>query len=225
MIKIRKPRINTIIIISMIIFVCIIGFYFTSRVIKTIFFEENTAKSSFDEIFVDENDSIVLESLDLTEVQSEILIYISEWKEVCGLSYINVYLDSNLEISTVVFVYQLDDIDNYIGSLEVKCVNEDENWEIVRAESVYYYDEGKSPNNSKIQLKDSLLIQKIQAVVEFIVSKENPRVDLYLIKISGNSIRIDAHNMENKESQNNWREDCLVYQKGSDVFVELESDN
>ena len=101
MIKIRKPRIDTIIIISMIIFVCIIGFYFTSRVIKTIFFEENTAKSSFDEIFVDENDSIVLESLDLTEVQSEILIYISEWKEVCGLSYINVYLDSNLEISTV----------------------------------------------------------------------------------------------------------------------------
>ena len=67
MIKIRKPRIDTIIIISMIIFVCIIGFYFTSRVIKTIFFEENTAKSSFDEIFVDENDSIVLESLDLTE--------------------------------------------------------------------------------------------------------------------------------------------------------------
>ena len=66
---------------------------------------------------------------------------------------------------------------------------------------------------------------KIQAVVEFIVSKENPRVDLYLIKINGNSIRIDAHNMENKESQNNWREDCLIYQKGSDVFVELESDN
>ena len=121
MIKIRKPRIDTIIIISMIIFVCIIGFYFTSRVIKTIFFEENTAKSSFDEIFVDENDSIVLESLGLTEVQSEILIYISEWKEVCGLSYINVYLDSNLEISTVVFVYQLDDIDNYIGSLVVLC--------------------------------------------------------------------------------------------------------
>ena len=116
-------------------------------------------------------------------------------------------------------------IDNYIGSLEVKCANEDENWEIVRAESVYYYDEDKSLNNSKIQLKDSLLTQKIQAVVEFIVSKENPRVDLYLIKINGNSIRIDAHNMENKESQNNWREDCLIYQKGSDVFVELESDN
>lgn len=50
-------------------------------------------------------------------------------------------------------------------------------------------------------------------------------MDLYLIKINGNSIRIDAHNMENKESQNNWREDCLIYQKGSDVFVELESDN
>ena len=95
----------------------------------------------------------------------------------------------------------------------------------MRAESVYYYDEDKSLNNSKIQLKDSLLTQKIQAVVEFIVSKENPRVDLYLIKINGNSIRIDAHNMENKESQNNWREDCLIYQKGSDVFVELESDN
>lgn len=225
MIKIRKLRINTIIIICMIIFICIIGFYFTSKVIKIIFFEENTANSSFDEIFVDDNSSIVLESLDLTEIQSEILIYLSEWKEVCGLSYINVYLDSNLEISTVVFVYQLDDIDNYIGRLEVKCTDKGGNWEIVRAESVYYYDEIKPTNSNKIQLEDSLLIQKIQAVVEFIVSKESPRMDLYLIQINNNSIHINAHNIENEESQNNWREDCLVYQKGSDVFIELKSDN
>ena len=207
--KKRKSRLGTIILICMIIFICIISFYFTGKILKTVFREENTAKSLFDEIFVDENSSIVLESLDLTEIQSEILIYISEWKEVCGLSYINVYLDSNLEISTVVFVYQLDDIDNYTGGLEVKCTDEGGNWEIVRAESVYYYDEGKSTNSSKIQLEDGLLIQKIQAVVEFIVSKENPRMDLYLIKINGNSIHIDAHNMENEELQNNWREDFL----------------
>lgn len=130
------------------------------------------------------------------------------------------YLDNNLELNTVVFVYQLDDIDNYIGRLEVKCTNEDKNWKIVRAETMYYYDEDKSQKSSERQLEDSLLMQKIQAVVNFIELKEESRLDLYLISINGDSIHIDAHNVENKYTQNNWQENCMIYQNENGVFVE-----
>ncbi len=223
MLQIKKSKRKTIIIGCIIIVICMIGFYFAGRVIKSIFFEEDTAKSSYDEVFVDENDSIALDSSDFTDLQSEILVDISKWKEVSSLSYINVYLDRDLKISSVVFVYQLEDVDNYRGRLEIKCANEDENWKIVRAESVYAYDESEHLANSNMQLKDSLLSKKIQAVVEYIDSKEKPKMDLYLIQINDNSIHIDAHNQENEESQNNWREDCSVYQEGNDVFIE--SDN
>lgn len=207
-------------IIIIIIFICITSFYFGCRFIKFTFWEENTAESLYDENFVLEDNSIELQGSDLTEIQSEILRCVSEWKEVCDLSYINVYLDSNLDLNTVVFVYQLDDIENYIGRLEVKCTNENNSWKIVRAESIYFYDEDKAPNSSENQLEDNLLTQKIQAVVEFIKSKEDPRLDLYLISINGDNIHIDAHNTENENTQNNWQENCIIYQEEGEMFIE-----
>lgn len=78
----RKFTKNKIILISIIIFICIICFCFFGKIIKSIFWEENTAKSPYDEKIVAEDNSIVLKSKDLSEIQSEILIYISEWKEV-----------------------------------------------------------------------------------------------------------------------------------------------
>lgn len=220
--KIRKCKKNTVLLIFIMIFICVISLYFIGKII---FWEENTSKSPYDEIFVDENNSIALKSLNLSKLQSEILIYISEWKEVYDLLYINLYLNSDLEISTVVFVYQLNDIDNYIGRLEVKCIDEGENWEIMKAQSLYYYDEDKAQNEREVQLEDSFLIEKIQAVVEYIASKEKPRMDIYLIKIKDNNIDIDAHNLENEESQNNWREECLVYQNEDNVFIKSKTDH
>lgn len=74
-------------IIIIIIFICIISFYFGCRFIKFTFWEENTAESLYDEKFVLEDNSIELQGSDLTEIQSEILRCVSEWKEVCGLLF------------------------------------------------------------------------------------------------------------------------------------------
>ena len=201
--------------------ICIISIYFGAKFFILLFSEEYTAKSSFDEKFVDKDNSIVLKSSDLTEIQSEILYYAShEWKEPFELSYIDLYLDRNLKLSAVLFVYQLNDISNYVGRLEVKCNNDGNTWKIVRAETIYYYDEDQLQNSSEKQLKDDFLMQKIQAVTKFVESKEAPRVDLYLVNLNGNNIHIDAHNVGNENTQNNWRENCMIYQNESGVFIE-----
>jgi hypothetical protein len=61
-------------------------------------------------------------------------------------------------------------------------------------------------------------MQKVQAVVNFIELKEEFRLDLYLISINGDSIHIDAHNVENKNTQNNWQENCMIYQNENGSF-------
>lgn len=220
--KEKNFTIKEIILISLIIFICMISLYFGWKIIKFLFWEEDTNKSPLDESFVIADAGIVLKSTDLSKIQSEILTYISEWVKVCDLLYVNAYLDSDLELRSVVFVYRLDVIDNYIGRLEVKCTNEneDENWEIVRAESIYYYDENQLQNGNENGLVDSLLSQKIQAVVDYIELRGEQRVNLYLLSINGNNVHINAHNMENEDTKNNWQEYCIIYQNENGLYIE-----
>lgn len=220
--KEKNFTIKEIIMISLIIFICMICLYFGWKIIKFLFWEEDTNKSPFDESFVIADAGIVLKSTDLSKMQSEILTYISELVKVCDLLYVNAYLDSDLELRSVEFVYRLDAIDNYIGRLEVKCTNEneDENWEIVRVESIYYYDENQLQNGNENGLVDSLLSQKIQAVVDYIELRGEQRVNLYLLSINGNNVHINAHNMENEDTKNNWQEYCIIYQNENGLYIE-----
>ena len=177
--------------------------------------EESEKYSAFDEVFINQDSSIALSSSDLAEIQSEVLNYISEWKDVDALSYVNVYLDTNLNLSSIVFVYQLNDVNDYTGRLEVKCGTDGRNWELLRAESIYHYVENKDTSSDGTTMEDLFLESKILEIVKFIESSEEPRVDLYLIKINGDDIHIDAHNIEDNNTDSNWRKSLKLIHASS----------
>lgn len=201
--------------------VCILCIYFAARFAIYLFTDEGRAESPYDETFVTVDNCKELNSMDVTGIQTEILNYISnEWKEITELLYINVYLHRDLQLGTVVFVYELDDVNNYSGRLEVWCNKKDGKWKIMRAESIYYYDEEKHQDGSKTRFKDDLLMQKIQAITEFIELKDKPEVDLYRGRISGNSIYINAYNETEENIENHWTEDCRIYWKEGKFILE-----
>lgn len=202
---------------GIIILICIICICLLAKFVIYLFTDEGRAESPYDETFVTENNCIELNSMDVTGIQTEILNYVSnEWKEITELLYINVYLHRDLQLGTVVFVYELDDVHNYSGRLKVWCNKKEGKWKIMRAESMYYYDEEKHQDDSQKQLKDDLLMQKIQATVEFIELKDEPEMDLYRVDISGDNVHIDAHN---KSNENYWREYCRIYQKEGKLIL------
>lgn len=218
--KQKKRSTVGMILFGLLIVICVIGIYFGYRGIRFLLWEEDTNRSSLDERYVSEDNSIMLEAADIAMIQPEVLAYISEWEKIRGLSYVNVYLGSDLEVSSLVFVYGLEPADEYIGRLEVKCdAAEDGNWEIARAESYYNYDDEQSQGNHENEWEDGFLAQKIQAITDYIAYRREQRVDLYLISINGSSVHIDAHNVENESTQNNWREDCTLYQDGNDYLL------
>lgn len=206
--------------ICIIILISIISIYVginMHKFLKFLFWEETTPPniSSYDETFI--HDSIVLKSSDLTEMQSEVLSHVlNEWKEVSELSSVYFYLNKELKLIGIVFVYQLRDVNDYDGRLEVQCDIEGKDWKITRAESMYYYDPDEFQNSGGEPLEDALLTHKIQAIAEFIEAKEAPRLELYNVHIYDDNVHIDAHNGENnKDIQNNWHEDCIMNQNGS----------
>ena len=218
--KQKKRSTVGMILFGLLIVICVIGIYFGYRGIRFLLWEEDTNRSSLDERYVSEDNSIMLEAADIAMIQPEILTYVLGWEKIRGLSYINVYLDSDLEVSSLVFVYGLEPADENIGRLEVECdAAEDGNWEIVRTESYYNYDKEQSQGNNENELEDGFLAQKIQAITDYIAYRGEQRVDLYLISINGSSVHIDAHNVENESTQNNWREDCTLYQDGNDYLL------
>lgn len=218
--KQKKRSTVGMVLFGLLIVICVIGIYFGYRGIRFLLWEEDTNKSPLDERYVSEDNSIMLASADIAMIQPEILTYALGWEKIRGLSYINVYLDSDLEVSSLVFVYGLEPADEYIGRLEVECdAAEDGNWEIARAESYYNYDKEQSQGNNENELEDGFLAQKIQAITDYIAYRGGQRVDLYLISINGSSVHIDAHNVENESTQNNWREDCTLYQDGNNYLL------
>ena len=210
-------------LISVLVLLFFAGIGFLIMAFDFISNEESEKYSAFDEVFINQDSSIALSSSDLAEIQSEVLNYISGWKDVDALLYVNVYLDTDLNLSSIVFAYQLNDVNDYTGRLEVKCDTDGRNWKMLRAESIYHYVENSDKSGDGSILKDMFLEQKILEVVKFIESREEPRVDLYLIKINGDNIHIDAHNVEDNNMDNNWREDCLVHFDEDSIHIETKN--
>lgn len=187
--------------------------------------EEDTAKSKYDERYVAYEDKVKLNSQDFDKLQDEIIDFIkSNNKTTDKLKYINVYLDNELELSRIIFGYELRDIEKFVGIFETQCENENGYWFITRAESTYYYGEDYIEDSTYSYLKEENLEEKINEICAYIESKDKEKVDVYLIQIDGENINIDAHNVGDDNSENNWREDYIISNKMS-YKVDKQDDN
>lgn len=206
---------------GIIILICIICICLLAKFVIYLFTDERRYESPYDETFVTVDNCKELNSMEVSGIQDEVLNYVSnECKDISGLSHISVYLDRNLQLVRITFNYELNDVENYEGRLKVNCEKKDEKWKITSAESMYYYDEEKHQDDSQKRLRDDLLMQKIQAITEFIELKDKPEVDLYRVRISGNSIYINAYNETEENIENHWTEDCRIYQKEGKFILE-----
>ncbi len=203
-----------------IFFFVIVAIFCSYKIFKVFFWEPTTPRSEHDENYVVRSESIILQSTDPNDIQAEVLTYVlNEWKKVDSLYFIAVYLDCDLQLNRIVFKYQLDDVEDHEGRLEVECNNEGQYWEISRAESIYHYEQSPSYNNDYRQVEDTLLSQKIESIVRYIEAKEMPRVDLYRINIDDKNVHINAYNVEDDNSENNWKENCIFDEETLEIYL------
>ena len=182
------------------------------------FWEPDTSGSKYDETFVYMNQNVMLNTLDWKEIQSEVLRRTShEWKKVDSLDHITIYLDSELQLTRIVFTYQLNDIDEYAGELVVICDRSEEHWKILSVDSYYYYGLTSVDNQAT---EDKLFTEKVDAIIRYIKQKDNPSRDIYQIQLFGEDAYIDAYNVQKGDTQNNWSQSCALSENEEEFLYE-----
>lgn len=160
----------------------------------------------------------MLNTLDWKEIQSEVLRRTShERKKVDSLDHITIYLDSELQLTRIVFTYQLNDIDEYAGELVVICDRSEEHWKILSVDSYYYYGLTSVDNQAT---EDKLFTEKVDAIIRYIKQKDNPSRYIYQIQLYGKDAYIDAYNVEKGDTQNNWSQGCVLSENGEEFLYE-----
>ena len=182
----KMKKIITVVSILLAMIFLILGSIYC---IKYFFWEPSVPYSSkYDEQYVTSSeDGVYLISQDILQLQNEILEYARQYKSIDSLSSMKVVLNSDYEITGFDMDFNLDDVDNYWGIMQVCCTKEASQWMVYKADS-YYYEKEEFSNTKCLELCDDSLVNKTDAVTEFIKQNITEKMKRYIIEFRSNEV-------------------------------------
>lgn len=172
-------------------------------------------KLEYDMQYIEANNFVVLSSINVPDLQAEVLEYISSLKEIEKLKCVKIRLNKDLNIEKCTFSYILADIEGYYGIFEVIC-HKEENWIMKSAEVSYY--EGVSPvKECYYDNVDTRLKEKIDATSLFIQQNSWYEFDVYSIEIFNENIYLRA--TEQNERGKVWGIHFNILEDGTLILI------